>query len=117
MMPGSCDLGFYSKPAGHNALERDRLGFSCWNDGWHADQRLPTGIMLCTAVLHSAAADNTRAGEKLHAAVTDMPDVIYMSHAEPKTWHSLLRTPSAYDGAPASLRAELTTKSAANGRG
>ena len=73
-------------------------------------------IMLCTAALHSAAADNTRGGEKLHAAVTDMPDVIDMSHADPKTWHSLLPAPPAYDETPASLRAELTTKSPANGR-
>jgi hypothetical protein len=33
------------------------------------------GIMLCTS-LHSAAA--TKAGEELHAAVTDMPAIIDM---------------------------------------
>jgi hypothetical protein len=69
-----------------------------------------TGIMLCTAALHSAAADTTKASEELHAAVTDMPDVIDMSHADPKTWHSLLPAAQVYDDAPTSLRAELTTR-------
>ena len=52
------------------------------------------GIMLCTLASHSSAADltvplSTKTGEELHAAVTDMPDIIDMSHADPKTWHSL----------------------------
>ena len=52
------------------------------------------GVMLCAATLHSAAADpavllETKTGEELHSAVTDMPDIIDMSHADPKTWHSL----------------------------
>ena len=57
--------------------------------------RLPlTGIMLCAAILPSAAADmampvQTKPGEALHAAVTDMPDTIDMSYADPKTWHRL----------------------------
>jgi hypothetical protein len=55
-----------------------------------------TGIMLCTLASHSAAVDptlSTKTGETLHAAVTDMPDIIDMSHADPKTWHSLPPTP------------------------
>jgi hypothetical protein len=52
-----------------------------------------TGIMLCAATLQSAAADpavplQTKQGEESHAVVTDMPD-IDMSHADPRTWHSL----------------------------
>ena len=51
------------------------------------------GIILCTATPHSASADSavpaqTKQGEELHAAVTDMPDTIDMSNA-PKTWQSL----------------------------
>jgi hypothetical protein len=53
-----------------------------------------TGVMLCAAILHSAAADRamplqTKQVEELHAAVTDMPDIIDMSNADPRTWHSL----------------------------
>lgn len=53
-----------------------------------------TGIMLCAATLQSAAADpavppQTKQGEESHAAVTDMPDIIDMSHADPRTWQSL----------------------------
>ena len=57
--------------------------------------RLPlTGILLCAATLHSAVADlampvQTKPVEALHAAVTDMPDTIDMSYADPKTWHRL----------------------------
>ena len=76
---------------------------------------LLTGIMLCTAHLHSAAA--TKAFDELHAAVTDIPDVIDMSHADPKTWHRLPPAARVYDVAPTSVRANLTTNSAANGQG
>ena len=53
-----------------------------------------TGAMLCAAQLHSAAAGpavplQSKTGEELHAAVTDMPDTIDMSYADPKTWHRL----------------------------
>ena len=55
--------------------------------------RLPlTGILLCAATLHSAVADlavQTKPVEALHATVTDMPDTIDMSYADPKTWHRL----------------------------
>jgi hypothetical protein len=52
------------------------------------------GIMLCASTLHSAFPDptvpsQTEPGEKLHAAVTDIPDIIDMSHADPTTWHGL----------------------------
>ena len=60
------------------------------------------GVMLCAATLHSAAADpavplQTKTGEELHSAVTDMPDIIDMSHADPKTWHSLPPAAQVYD--------------------
>lgn len=56
-----------------------------------------TGVMLFALTLHSAAADtkvplSTKIDIVLHAAVTDMPDIIDMSHADPKTWSSLLPT-------------------------
>jgi hypothetical protein len=56
-----------------------------------------TGIllcMLCTLAWHVADADttlplSTKPGEELRAAVTDMPDIIDMSHADPGTWHNV----------------------------
>jgi hypothetical protein len=56
--------------------------------------RLPLmGIILCASVLNSASSDpavrQTKPGEEWHAAVTDIPDLIDMSHADPKTWHGL----------------------------
>lgn len=60
-----------------------------------------TGVMLSAASLHSAAADpavpQTKQGEELHAAVTDVPDIIDMSHADPKTWHGLPPAAQVYD--------------------
>ena len=51
------------------------------------------GIILCASVLHSASNDpavhQAEPSEELHAAVTDIPDMIDMSHADPKTWHGL----------------------------
>jgi hypothetical protein len=63
-----------------------------------------TGVMLCAATLHSAAADlavplQSRTGKELHAAVTDMPEFIDMSHADSKTWHSLPPAAQVYDQA------------------
>jgi hypothetical protein len=60
------------------------------------------GVMLCAATLHTAAADRavplqTKTGEELHSAVTDMPDIIDMSHADPKSWHSLPPAAQVYD--------------------
>jgi hypothetical protein len=62
-----------------------------------------TGIVLCMSCAlawHGAGADttpplSTEPGKELRAAVTDMPDMIYMSHADPRTWHSL---PTALPG-------------------
>jgi hypothetical protein len=43
--------------------------------------------------LSSTGADPTRLwinqGEELHSAVTDVTEVVDMSYADPKTWHSL----------------------------
>jgi hypothetical protein len=50
------------------------------------------GLMLIASTLHSGAAEcllQSKSSKNLHAAVTDMPDIIDMSHADPKTWHSL----------------------------
>ncbi len=35
-------------------------------------------------------------GQELHAAVTDMPEIVDMSHADPKTWHRLPRDGQVY---------------------
>jgi hypothetical protein len=61
-----------------------------------------TGIMLCAAPFHSTAADpavplQTKQGEESHAVVTDMPDIIDMSHADPRTWHGLPRAAQVND--------------------
>ena len=51
------------------------------------------GVMLCAATLNSAdgrtVAPQTKQVEEVHAAVTDVPDIIDMSYADPKTWQSL----------------------------
>jgi hypothetical protein len=52
------------------------------------------GIVVCALALNCAAADPTaplptEPGQELHSAVTDMPDIIDMSHADPTTWHSV----------------------------
>jgi hypothetical protein len=67
-------------------------------------KRLPLlliGVTLSAAPLHSASADSsqsaaTKHDEESHAAVTDIPDIIDMSHADPKTWHSLPPAPQTY---------------------
>ena len=61
-----------------------------------------TGIMLCAATLHCATAEpaasvQTKQGEELHAAITDMPDIVDMSYADPKTWNSLPPAAQVYD--------------------
>ena len=61
-----------------------------------------TGIMLCAATLHGATADpaaslQTKQGEELHAAITDMPDTVDMSYADPKAWHSIPPAAQIYD--------------------
>jgi hypothetical protein len=61
-----------------------------------------TGILLCAATLYGATADpaaplQTKQGEELHAAITDMPDIVDMSYADPKTWNSLPPAAQVYD--------------------
>jgi hypothetical protein len=56
------------------------------------------GIALCAATLQSAIADSavslqTKHGEESHAVVTDIPDIIDMSYADPKTWNRLPLAP------------------------
>lgn len=63
---------------------------------------LLTGIMLCAATLHGATADpapplQTRQADELHAAITDMPEAVDMSYADPKTWNSLPPAAQVYD--------------------
>ena len=62
-----------------------------------------TGIvlyLLCAFAWHGAGADprplTAQPGREFRAAVTDMPGIIDMSHADPRTWHSL---PAAHPGA------------------
>ena len=52
------------------------------------------GLMICASTLHGGAADpdgflQSKIAKDAHATVTDVPDSIDMSHADPKTWHSL----------------------------
>ena len=59
-------------------------------------------IMLCAATLHGPTADpaaplQTKQGEELHAAITDMPDPVDMSYADPITWISLPPAAKVYD--------------------
>src|SRR5262245_43558816 len=75
------------------------------------------GIVFCALALNSAAADPTtllptEPGEEWHAAVTDTPNVIDMSHADPKTWHSLPPTAGG-----AYVRQEVAEKRADRGNG
>ena len=57
-----------------------------------------TGIMLCAATTYSNAADSTT-GKEMHAAATDTPEIVDMSHADPKTWHRLPPTAQVYNQA------------------
>jgi len=75
------------------------------------------GIVLCALALNSAAADPTalrptRPGQELHAAVTDTPNIVDMSHADPKTWHSLPPTAGG-----AYVKQEVAEKRADRGNG
>jgi hypothetical protein len=53
-----------------------------------------TSLLLGAITLNCAAADLS--GQELHAAVTDIPENIDMSHADPKTWHGLPRAGQVY---------------------
>ena len=70
-----------------------------------------TGIMLCAATLHSAAdpaaPPQTKQAKELHAAVTDIPDIIDMSHADPGTWHSLPPGVRVWDAPSGTRRVQL----------
>ena len=62
-----------------------------------------TGIMLCAAT-HSNAGDSAvplqcETGKEMRAAVTDIPEIVDMSHADPKAWHSLPPAAQVYDQA------------------
>jgi hypothetical protein len=51
------------------------------------------GVMIFSFSSYSAATDTiepiSTKIDTLRAAVTDMPDIVDMSHADPKTWSSL----------------------------
>lgn len=60
-----------------------------------------TGVMLGAIALNAVAADpavphRRKLSEELHAAVAAMPEIIDMSHADPKTWHALPRAGQVY---------------------
>jgi len=59
------------------------------------------GVMLCAATPTSAdarvVAPQIKQVEEVHAAVTDMPDIIDMSNADPRTWQSLPPVAQVYD--------------------
>jgi hypothetical protein len=61
-------------------------------------------ITLCAA-LTSAAADpaplHSNGGEEVHSAVTDVPKMIDMSHADPKTWSGLPAATQLEEQSPA----------------
>src|SRR4029450_1594552 len=75
------------------------------------------GVVLCPLALNSAAADPTaplptKPDEGWHAAVTDMPGIIDMSHADPRTWD---RLPPAARGAY--VKQEVAEKVSDHGKG
>ena len=59
------------------------------------------GIALFSATLQCEAADSallqTKHGEETHAVVTDIPDIVDMSCADPKTWDRLALAPPVND--------------------
>ena len=60
------------------------------------------GIALFSATLQCAAADSAvllqiKHGEEAHAVVTDIPDIVDMSYADPKTWDLLPLAPPLND--------------------
>ena len=56
--------------------------------------------MLCAATPQSAADPavplQIEPSEEVHAAVTDTPIIVDMSHSDPKTWHSLPPPPQEH---------------------
>ena len=55
-----------------------------------------TGVMAGAIALNPAVPHQWKMGQELHAAVTDMPEIVDMSHADPKTWHGLPRDGQVY---------------------
>jgi hypothetical protein len=60
------------------------------------------GTLLCAVALQSASADpavslQTEMGGRLRATVTDMPESIDMTYADPATWHRLPGSAPIYD--------------------
>jgi hypothetical protein len=49
---------------------------------------LPLAGLLLSTASQTIANDTQNNRAELHAAVTDMPVVVDMSHADPTTWHS-----------------------------
>ena len=77
-----------------------------------------TGIMLW-ALASSSGADPTnplptKPGEAVHSAVTDRPYIADMSHADPKTWHSL---PPAAQLSEQGVKQEMAEKHRDRGNG
>ena len=65
-----------------------------------------TGVMFGVVTLDSAISDTaaplqTTQSTELRAAITDMPHIIDMSHADPKTWHTLPSADAVYPQSPA----------------
>ena len=54
--------------------------------------RLPLmGMMLCASIVPGTAGETLpKQPAEMHAAATDVPAIVDMSRAEPKTWHTLL---------------------------
>jgi hypothetical protein len=51
-----------------------------------------TAILFCAGTLSAAETTlslQVKQNERWHAAATDIPDEIDMSHADPRTWHRL----------------------------
>ena len=54
-----------------------------------------TSLML-TALALNAVAPDPAVPHQLRAAITDMPKIVDMSHADPKTWNRLPRAGPVY---------------------
>ena len=59
-------------------------------------QLVLTGVVLGAIALNPGVPHQWKMGQELHAAVTDMPEIIDMSHADPRAWHGLLRGGQVY---------------------
>ena len=59
-------------------------------------QLVLTGVVLGAIALNPAVPHQWKMGQELHAAVTDMPEIIDMSYADPRAWHGLPRGCQVY---------------------